>query len=737
MHLRSKAHHPKSQPFHLRRGLPVLSAVLGCLVLGSPAAAQAPAETFGEETAVTVVEIPVQVVTREGAPVRGLGPGNFRVFDGRDEVPLDSFEVIDLATIDASGLQAMKAVQPAARRHFLLLFDLSFTTPAQVVEAQRGARQLVESGVLHPSDLVGVAFYTSRQGLALPLGFTTDRRELKRVIDGFGLLLGEEADMEILREGEDEIGRQDPLKLTAGAGETVLSEIGAAAGVKISDAGMSMLMMSGTTGGPSGGAGAGMDGGALLMEMLAEIDASQRQAIKQERGSEVRAMLANYEALARQLASVEGKKYMVLFTGGFPSRLMGVGEFGMPESGATQTLSAMDAMTEIFRQGGWVIHTVEPRGARAQYWEESGAQSLTYLASETGGLSFQNDNDLGTALGEMLEHTSVTYLLTFRARDVPLDGSMRPIRVRLEDVPRGARAVHRSAYRAPGGEEEPGLGQRATTAALLLADEGWESLPVVVRALPQTSRDGGAAPVSVIVEVPGAGLLSTGGDGPLAVEIFSYAFDRDGRVRGFLSQSIGLDRKTHGETLAAGGLKYFGVLELPPGTYELRTLVRTPANDLSSLVVSPMDVETAPAASHATLLAPIFLQGDDERWILTRDGGEDDYPFILGDQQFVPAARPVLESDTVARLVVPGYGLGSGSFSLESRVTAASGEAVDGGEMDFVTRTGGGEEGGLEQILTTFRPTGLAPGTYDLVLTLVDTESGGREMVSAPFRVDG
>jgi VWFA-related protein len=729
---------PKTPSFPRSRRVRRLLAVLGCLALALtvPAGAdQAPSETFGEETAVTVVEIPVQVVTRDGVPVRGLDARNFRVFDGRDEVPIDSFEVIDLTTVEASGPQAMKAVQPAARRHFLLLFDLSFTSPAQVVEAQRAARQLVASDVLHPSDLVGVAFYTSREGLTLPLGFTTDRRELRRVVDGFGLLLGEEADVAALGEGQADADRKDPLNLTAGAGGTVLSEIGAAAGLKISDAEQAALMAAGSVGGPGGGRNAGMGGG-LLMEMLADIDASQRQSIKQERGSEVRAMLANYEALARQLASVEGKKYMVLFTGGFPSRLMGVGEFGMPESGASQTLSAMDAMTNIFRDSGWVIHTVEPRGARAQYWEESGAQSLTYLASETGGLSFQNDNDLGTALGEMVENTSVTYLLTFRARDVPMDGSLRPLRVRLEDVPRGTKAVHRSAYRAPGGEAEQGLSQRATTAAMLLADEGWESLPVVVRALPRTSRDGGLAPVPVIVEVPGAGLLGGEGDGPLAVEIYSYAFDAEGRIRGFLSQSIGLDRGAHGETLAGGGLKFFGALELPPGAYELRTLVRNPINNLSSLLVSPLDVEAVSDPTHATLLAPIFLQGDDERWILTRDGGEHDYPFILGDQQFVPAARPVLASDTVARLVVPGYGLGSGSFQLESRVTAASGQAVEGGEVDFVSRAGG-ENGAPEQILTTFRPTGLAPGNYALLLTLVDTESGSRETVSAPFQVKG
>ena len=729
-----------SNPRTIHRPLARLAlVVLAAGSLAAVATAQEPAETFEGEAAVTVVEIPVQVVLRDGEPVRGVSKANFRLFDGRDEVTITSFEAIDLARVEARGPEAMRAVEPAARRHFLLLFDLSFSSPGQVVEAQRAARQLLDGG-LHPTDLVGVAFYTSRQGLSMPLGFTTDRDQVRRVLDGFGLLLGEDVDLAAYESEQDDEPKGDPLQLTAGSFVNVLSQIGASAGVKISDAQVAALAASGSSGGPSSGRGAGIDGGALLLETLRDIDRSQTNFIKQERGSEVRAMLGNYQALIEQLADVEGKKYLVLFTGGFPSRLMGVGEFGMPEEGASQTLSAMDELADAFGRAGWVIHTVEPRGARAQYWEESGAQSLTYLASETDGLSFQNFNDLSGAMGQMLDSTSVTYLLTFQTAQLPTDGSFRPIRVRLENVPRGAKAIHRSGYYAPEPlSDKTALEQRTLTAAMILADEPWESLPVAVRAVPLPRPGGGKVPVPVMVELGGSGILGSAGGstpaGAVGVEIFSYAFDGEGRIQGFLSQALGLDLAQHRETLAGGGLKFFGDFELAPGSYEIRTLVRTPSNSLSSLVVTPLQVEAAAAGEEPTLLAPVFLQGADERWLLTREAGaEGSYPFVLDGQTYVPAVRPVLPPDGEATVILLGHRLGAGQMALESRVTAASGQAIQGGEISFVTRA---EAAGPapDQIVTTFRPAGLAPGAYTLVLTLVDKESGRREIASAPFQV--
>lgn len=727
----------------------VAAAVAALACLSIPAVAQ---ERFGDQTAVTVVEVPVRVVGRDGEPVRGLTRDSFRLFDGDREVTIDSFEVVDLAaTPDGAAPAAGAAVQPGARRSFLLLFDLSFSTPAQTVAAWTSARQMVADGAFHPSDRVGVAFHTSRQGLAVPLGLTTDRHALARVLDGFGLLLGQTVDVErFLADGPGAHGA-DPLSLSGGSGRRVLSQVGASVGMEPSAVQTALgLIAPGTRGSLDVGA---ENVAAHLEEFMAEWDILQRQQLRQKRASEVRTMVANYQALADALAQVDGQKHLVVFTGGFPARLMEIdNDTSVDGPTQSQTLTALADMVDVFRRSGWVIHTVEPRSAGTPFGGESPAASLTYLARETGGRTFHNWGDVSAALGELLEETGASYLLTFRAQGLAADGAFHPLRVELEDVPRGTRALHRGGYMAPrpaGEGADSALSRRATTAALLLSDEVWESLPVAIWAgAAAISADGGAVSVPLVVEVAGEGLLVQRPDGSApagakSVEIYAYAFAPDGGVAGFVARTVELDLARHRDTLEAGGLKLLGELVLEPGTYQLRTLVRTPDNGLSTLGTTLLDLAGAPDGELAGLLPPVFLQGTEESWVVAwgRDEGDQaaaGSPFVLDGREFLPAARPELDVDETAQLIVPVMDLDAGGSSLESRVTDASGRAVAGGELAVVSRSVA-EAGTAEpdRLVTTFRPVGLAPGDYRLVLTLVDRASGRREIVSAPFRIAG
>ena len=123
-----------------------------------------------ESINVNVVEVPVTVVDGSGNAVRGLTKANFKLLDQGKERAITSFDAIDFS-VKQSPLTPMP---PAARRNFMLLFDLSYAAPRSLARAQEAARNFVKNAV-QPRDLVGVGAIDVEHGFRLLSAFTTDR----------------------------------------------------------------------------------------------------------------------------------------------------------------------------------------------------------------------------------------------------------------------------------------------------------------------------------------------------------------------------------------------------------------------------------------------------------------------------------------------------------------------------------------------------------------------------------
>src|SRR5260370_16405167 len=86
---------------------------------------------------VHVVEVPVTVVGSDGNPVRGLTAKNFEIYDGKEKRSITGFDAVDFASKQAtSAISPMNAV---ARRNFLILFDLTFSSPKGLGRSQQAA----------------------------------------------------------------------------------------------------------------------------------------------------------------------------------------------------------------------------------------------------------------------------------------------------------------------------------------------------------------------------------------------------------------------------------------------------------------------------------------------------------------------------------------------------------------------------------------------------------------------
>src|SRR5687767_12057424 len=152
--------------------------ILALLLIASSLAAQS-SDTIN----VTLVEVPVNVIGRDGQPVRGLTAANFEILDGGDQRAITNFEAVDFGAPDLASGEA--APPPPARRNFLLLFDANNTTPASLTRAREAALHFIDAQA-KPYDRVGVASVSTQSGLRLLAGFTTDRALARHAIDTVG-----------------------------------------------------------------------------------------------------------------------------------------------------------------------------------------------------------------------------------------------------------------------------------------------------------------------------------------------------------------------------------------------------------------------------------------------------------------------------------------------------------------------------------------------------------------------
>ena len=150
-------------------------AMLAALAVASSAAvAQEPdpgdLRQFEGREFVFEVQVPVNVVARDGEAVRGLTQDDFQVLDEGEPQQITGFRVIDLDQIEPDDRRVIETdygIPPAARRHFLFLFDLSYSAPTSIAKAQQAAHAFVLEQ-MHPTDLAAVGVHFRRVRTAAP-----------------------------------------------------------------------------------------------------------------------------------------------------------------------------------------------------------------------------------------------------------------------------------------------------------------------------------------------------------------------------------------------------------------------------------------------------------------------------------------------------------------------------------------------------------------------------------------
>ena len=571
-----------------------------------------------ETVNVNVIEVPVTVVDGSGNPIRGLTIDNFELLDNGSKRPITSFDKIDFASPES--MKGASPLNPAARRNFMLLFDLSNASPKALTRSQEAARSFVADSV-QQRDLVAVGTIEADRGFRLLTAFTTDRQLVEAAISD-----------------PEQFKGSDPLQIASLVGNVEL--------------------VSPRESAASGGGGL-RNGGAAAQEEMIERQQKMQHANAQYVRAQAEKEIEGLGALAKTLRAVPGRKQIVFLSEGFdPKFVQGRDARSMSEQqqenesilsgesykvdtdaryGTSSSLTLLDRMAQTFRGSDVVLHAIDIQGVRAENDAAQGArinsnEGLYLLANPTGGEVFKNANEIKTNFQRLLRQQEVVYVLGFQA-GTQKPGAYHNLKVRLVNVP-GGHASYRTGYYEAGTETPQ---ERVLSNAEIIVNDIPQSdvtLNAFAAAFP--NKDGNAQ-VPVILELDGSGLLKDFRGSQLPLEIYIYAFDQDGVVRDRLYQKLGLDLKKVGDRLRSGGLKYYGTLSLPPGTYAVKSLVRTgeterrgfgradivvpKANEIG--VSNPVPIDESPKAvlvkgnSHATTAAP---------------------PFQLNGEQFIPAA---------------------------------------------------------------------------------------------------
>src|SRR6202043_3129914 len=183
--------------------------------------------------------------------------------------------------------------------------------------------------------------------------------------------------------------------------------------------------------------------------------------------------------------------------------------------------------------------------------------------------------------------------------------------------------------------------------------------------------------VPVVIEADGPTLLEGSTGAALPAEIYAYAIDSAGAIQDFFSQSLRLDLAKAAPALRRGGLKFFGHLDLPPGEYNVRVLVRNGTTGAYGLRSQPL-VQPAFGGPAAVLLQPFFPEAPG-RWVMVKEAPRQKqqeappYPFVIQERAYVPASLPVVPAGQEVAMALVGYHLPAGAFHGRARLLAADG----------------------------------------------------------------
>lgn len=348
----------------------------------------------------------------------------------------------------------------------------------------------------------------------------------------------------------------------------------------------------------TGGTSPGEDPAEKLRQFILNAD-SLEGAYQQSRAIED--TMQAFLAIAWSLSGIPGRKSLIWATGGFPFPL------NSPSSvpGGSESLlyeRAMEALKDaqvsvypvdvrgLVSAGGDVTYSGD--GSANNVVGRSGLQSSTLdtlktFAEMTGGRAFYNSNDLAAGFKRAADDSSSYYLLGYYMNTNNSKPGWRKLQVEVQRKDVEVRA--RTGFFVTNATVDPDLTHKADIGFALSSPFDSTGIAVTVK-WQGTSPDGAKKKVAFAVHLQAMGVIDEANKNRFDVDFVAQA-----TLKGALVGSAGQTIK--GSIPAAGmakikadGIFYQNAIELPPGSYDVRFVVRNNLSGRIGSVTAPLMV---------------------------------------------------------------------------------------------------------------------------------------------------
>lgn len=478
-------------------------------------------QDFGETLDVEVVNVEVWVTDRNGEPVAGLPAEAFHIEEDGESMDLRFFDEVRRSRFDSntSASEPMEGAGSAAPSdgpggHMVIYFDETYLTVRGRTSLTDGLMKLLDSGSVDPDR---VLILRQNEALYVEAPFGSDLSDLKAAIRK----LGEP------RQGftAPEVERQSDLAFLQNQWRAAVDLVGNSPNPQNLDGHPACRFFL----------------PAALGFVRGQADVSRRK---------INVSLEHLHAVAGFLSAIPGVKSLVYASDSLEmqpgSSLMAYVEGLCPgETAFSDNPTLSGQLDEAFRRlsrgaaaNRVTFYGMQPSGLRVNVALAANNETVdlrsttryqsvlhtaeraghSYLATETGGRTVFNTNDLLDDLQSIAEEMSSYYSLGY-APDHPGDGHEHTIRVRLQDEydRRGLQVRHRRGYQHKAADTR--LGERLQAALFMGLGEN----PMGVRLGAETPADADATrqrkrsfviplhvyvPVKAVTFVPGADAMS-------------------------------------------------------------------------------------------------------------------------------------------------------------------------------------------------------------------------------------